>query len=441
MRIKKTLVVGIVMLCVFALLATPANAAGNDLGGLTLAASLDSSGETIKVEIAVAAYYKEGIYVDVSADLVSAQADSYIVFINGKSCPMQYDCTWDDIGIAEFTVDDSNNSLGAAGAAIASKDEQMSLVYYYSSGDSLDVGTAKIQITGYRNTSNGIILYDYELLESMESDYAFPMSVINTSGQVVAYVTDTGSDIAVYTYVFDEAAFSGVATEPSQPAGSNPSSSSQPGTPSRDPVIDDPNHNQKSAAEYVPFIGIGAIIVFLISLFVLRICRKMGRKTGGTPLHDIESKKKDGSSNVSGTATPVNDPYQPTTPTDISPAIPIDIPPAVPTPAALQKVTPVVYGVGGAMDGRRYTITQTAMTIGREKSCHICYPASTPGVSHRHCVLSIQNGVLMLMDNNSTYGTYLQGTGQLTPQQPVALKDGDVFYLGEKKNAFRLTFE
>ena len=46
----------------------------------------------------------------------------------------------------------------------------------------------------------------------------------------------------------------------------------------------------------------------------------------------------------------------------------------------------------------------------------------------------------MLMDCNSTYGTYLKGYGKLQPQKPVALKNGDAFYLGSDQNGFTIKY-
>lgn len=93
------------------------------------------------------------------------------------------------------------------------------------------------------------------------------------------------------------------------------------------------------------------------------------------------------------------------------------------------------------MDGRRYTLTQATTTIGRDPSCHIVYSPNSSGVSRKHCSVLWNNGVLMLMDNGSSNGTFLRGTGKLTPMTPVALKNGDVFFLGEKNNAFQVSFE
>jgi len=101
--------------------------------------------------------------------------------------------------------------------------------------------------------------------------------------------------------------------------------------------------------------------------------------------------------------------------------------------------TPKVYitGLGGSMDGRNFEFGQHEILIGREASCSIRYPGDTNGISRSHCKLLWQNGTLMLMDLNSTYGTYTV-SGKLTPMYPVPLRNGDVFYLAEKKNCFRV---
>lgn len=88
------------------------------------------------------------------------------------------------------------------------------------------------------------------------------------------------------------------------------------------------------------------------------------------------------------------------------------------------------------MDGKRFPITQNILLIGRDPACNICYPADTKGVSRRHCQVFWKSGVLMIMDLGSTAGTFIRGKGQIAANVPTAVKAGDTFYLGEKKNAF-----
>lgn len=95
---------------------------------------------------------------------------------------------------------------------------------------------------------------------------------------------------------------------------------------------------------------------------------------------------------------------------------------------------------GGYMDGRLYPIGDEPITIGRGNPGQlvICYPGDTPGVSRNHARLYKERGRLMLMDCNSSNGTYVKNVGKIPPMQPRELKVGDVFYIGEKKNRFEI---
>lgn len=95
-----------------------------------------------------------------------------------------------------------------------------------------------------------------------------------------------------------------------------------------------------------------------------------------------------------------------------------------------------LYAVGGCMDGRMFPIEQGEILFGRDASANVRFPADTKGVSRMHCKIFWKNGTLMLMDCGSTYGTYLKDKGKLSPQMPVPVKYGDVFYIGEKNNSF-----
>ena len=96
-----------------------------------------------------------------------------------------------------------------------------------------------------------------------------------------------------------------------------------------------------------------------------------------------------------------------------------------------------LIAVGGYMDGRTYPVDGNEITFGRDVSATVCFPADAKGVSRQHCRIFWQNGTLMLMDSGSSYGTYTQA-GKLQPMKPVPVKSGDVFYIGEKKNCFKI---
>lgn len=95
-----------------------------------------------------------------------------------------------------------------------------------------------------------------------------------------------------------------------------------------------------------------------------------------------------------------------------------------------------LVGTGGYMDGRKYPFAGKEITIGRYNTNVIRYSENAPGVSRSHAKLYMDGGRLMLMDCNSSSGTFLKRTGKLQPMLPVEVKIGDVFYIGEKRNGF-----
>ena len=94
---------------------------------------------------------------------------------------------------------------------------------------------------------------------------------------------------------------------------------------------------------------------------------------------------------------------------------------------------------GGYQNGRAYDIPADGLSIGRELSNNICYPPQTPGISRQHAKLFWQDGQLMLLDLDSSNGTYLNQSGRIPPMRPVPLQPGDCFYLGENKNCFEVS--
>lgn len=97
----------------------------------------------------------------------------------------------------------------------------------------------------------------------------------------------------------------------------------------------------------------------------------------------------------------------------------------------------LLCGRGGYQDGRNYEI-KDKITIGRSVDCTIPYPADYPGISRSHCTLIKRGDRMYLIDTSST-GTFLERTrSRLQPQSEVEVFVNDVFYLGEKKNMFRI---
>lgn len=95
-----------------------------------------------------------------------------------------------------------------------------------------------------------------------------------------------------------------------------------------------------------------------------------------------------------------------------------------------------VFCEGGIMAGRCYQVGPDGLMFGRDGQSNVQFPDQEPGISRRHCVIFYQDGEFYLMDQGSTYGTFLERYGKLSPQQPVKLQSGDVFYIASKKTRF-----
>lgn len=84
----------------------------------------------------------------------------------------------------------------------------------------------------------------------------------------------------------------------------------------------------------------------------------------------------------------------------------------------------------------------TPFTIGRKKDNDAVLPVdSSSGVSGNHLVLSFAKGGYYVKDENSTYGTFVDGEA-LEKGKPTLLKDGSLISLGPKvKVSFQLIIE
>lgn len=97
-----------------------------------------------------------------------------------------------------------------------------------------------------------------------------------------------------------------------------------------------------------------------------------------------------------------------------------------------------LQGVAGAYSGRRFSIP-AQVTMGRDTGNSIVFPSDTKGVSKAHCVL-IRNGEqLYIKDLGSSYGTFINGTRKLAPNELSPIRVGDKISLGSEREAFIIT--
>lgn len=76
--------------------------------------------------------------------------------------------------------------------------------------------------------------------------------------------------------------------------------------------------------------------------------------------------------------------------------------------------------------------------IGRDpQRCTIVFPRDTKGVSHVHCTLFCQNGMVVVRDENSSFGTRV-GRVRLEPGKTAVLYPGQRLYLGSDNQVMML---
>lgn len=96
-----------------------------------------------------------------------------------------------------------------------------------------------------------------------------------------------------------------------------------------------------------------------------------------------------------------------------------------------------VQCIAGPLQGQTYRMGKR-MLFGRRADCMVRLPDGTPGVSSCHCSLEWRQGVPVLIDLNSRYGTFLASGKQLPPNYPEPVAAGTRFYLGNTDNLFQI---
>ena len=77
-------------------------------------------------------------------------------------------------------------------------------------------------------------------------------------------------------------------------------------------------------------------------------------------------------------------------------------------------------------------------TIGRDpRRCQIILPLDCKGVSAMHCTVTFDGVRVLVTDQNSSCGTFVDGN-RLTPQTPVVMHRGQRLTLGSNNNVFLL---
>lgn len=113
----------------------------------------------------------------------------------------------------------------------------------------------------------------------------------------------------------------------------------------------------------------------------------------------------------------------------------------VPKSQASQLAACYLVGISGEFAGKAFPFSTNGVLMGRDTvSCQIVFSHSAQGISRHHCQVSYkpQSGMFVLNDLGSTYGTFTMNGIRIQSGQPMALRVGERFYLGSKKNIFEV---
>ncbi len=95
------------------------------------------------------------------------------------------------------------------------------------------------------------------------------------------------------------------------------------------------------------------------------------------------------------------------------------------------KLNPTLTGIKGYYAGQTFQLDQDII-FGRDpNNCNVIFPAGTAGISRIHCqiCLNVNGQKAVIIDCNSTYGTFLNGM-KLYPGQPAILQTGSIISFG-----------
>lgn len=102
---------------------------------------------------------------------------------------------------------------------------------------------------------------------------------------------------------------------------------------------------------------------------------------------------------------------------------------------------PMLYCVAGEFVGKSFPIQASGLTLGRDASnCQVIFSTTSEGISRVHCSIyfNAQNGLFVLTDAGSTYGTFHEKGMKLTQGQSITLRPGERFYLATRSNMFEV---
>lgn len=409
---SRCMAVILAVLCLFGASTVPVQAATTLEECVNIVLQVDSDGETVDASTAIVLQLDGTLAV--FTKVMDGNAEGTVTAIytgTGNVYFLEYAdvATVGNYELSLWGIDESDENFESAYSdtsflEVADPHQNEYALAVYLGSESNEVESTAMQLL--ECDANGILMVD-----TYPTDAEYPAALVNESGQLVGMCLQDNLIWAVKS----GAEFYGTSgagepapetapplpereeRKPSVPAETPEAKDETPVTSESVPSVipDDPVKKYESTTQTMTIVVVVVAVVVVAAVVVIVLM----------------SKKKNQS--------PVPQPPQP----------------PVPVPEASKLW---LAAKGGSMNGRVYPIEQHELTIGRDASSNIRYPADTVGVSRVHAKLYWQDGQLMLMDCNSTSGTFLQRQGKLSPMTPVQVRSGDVFYIGEKINSFEI---
>ncbi len=379
--------------------------AGEILG---LVGGTDADEELASLGTAVVLVQQDGGGAAYTSASIYAEGNDYSLITTQDVYTVQVSASAEGWDLLEWSIDGMTDDPAALYVASPVQGQTADLVYM---DGELSTQTAEVVIQDV-SSSNG--LFNLSVSGLPGSAAVYPAVILDDGGNCLGIVT---AQDAVWAPYVDENAFYGGTAGGGSGGAPGGNSGGEPGGGSSEPAS--PSQPSDSGGGLLEDAMSGAVIGVVAVLAVMLI-RKFG--------------KKKQSASGQGTAVSFPEPQPtPLPPEDFQPTEPLpDVPQGPEVSGGFRLVA-----VGGYMDGRIYPIGDYEITFGRDPSSTIRFPADAKGVSRAHCKLFWKDGTLMLMDCGSSYGTFIQG-GKLQPMQPVPIKYGDIFFIGEKRNCFKI---
>lgn len=98
-----------------------------------------------------------------------------------------------------------------------------------------------------------------------------------------------------------------------------------------------------------------------------------------------------------------------------------------------------IYGMNGKHGGKKFTTSSAPVLFGRDSSCTIKFSEDTKGISAVHCEIKKQGEDYVLIDRNSSYGTFWNNGERLESGKPYILRDNMEFYLASAENSYKVS--